>query len=369
MAPSVRALVLGMFCFRALDVAAELGLPAYFFYPSGGGAVAVLLHLPSMHPRVNDAGLATAARQPGNFLRMSELMAESSGIILNTFEWLETRAVHALKDGLCVPRGRATPPVYCVGPLVSGGGGGGATEHECLRWLDAQPDQAVVFLSFGSRGTFPKKQLDEIAAGLERSGQRFLWVVRSPTVAINDSNGEDGALAGAPPLEPDLDALLPAGFLERTEGRGLVVRSWAPQVEVLRHRATGTFVTHCGWNSTLEAVTAGVPLLCWPLYAEQRLNKVLIVEGMELGAEIEGYDEETVAAEEVEAKVRWVMESDGGHALRRRAAAAKDAAARALEEGGTSYVAVSDFVEGLRTSNGRTKVSVSDFSGFGTKLK
>jgi hypothetical protein len=79
----------------------------------------------------------------------------------------------------------------------------------------------------------------------------------------------------APP--PDLDALMPDGFLERTKGRCFVVKSWTPQVEVLRYRATGAFVTHCGWNSTLEGVTAGLPLLCWPLYAEQQLNKVHIV--------------------------------------------------------------------------------------------
>ncbi|OEL34410.1 UDP-glycosyltransferase 88A1, partial [Dichanthelium oligosanthes] len=111
--------------------------------------------------------------------------------------------------------------------------------------------------------------------------------------------------------EPDLDALLPEGFFERTRDQGLVVKSWAPQVEVLGHRATGAFMTHCGWNSTLEGFTAGLPLLCWPLYAEQRLNKVFIVEEMKLGMELRGYDEEVVKAEEVEAKVKWVMDSEG----------------------------------------------------------
>ena len=93
--------------------------------------------------------------------------------------------------------------------------------------------------------------------------------------------------------------------------QGLVVKSWAPQVEVLGHRATGAFMTHCGWNSTLEGIMAGLPLLCWPLYAEQRLNKVLIVEEMKFGVVLRGYDDEVVKAEEVEAKVRWVMEGAG----------------------------------------------------------
>jgi hypothetical protein len=109
----------------------------------------------------------------------------------------------------------------------------------------AARQERSVPLSFGSLGTFSAKQLTEIAVGLEKPGERFLWVVRRP-------RGPDFKYGDSQP-EPDLDALLPDGFLERTKGRGLVVKNWAPQVEVLRHRATGAFVTHCGWNSTLEA--------------------------------------------------------------------------------------------------------------------
>jgi UDP:flavonoid glycosyltransferase YjiC (YdhE family) len=228
--------------------------------------------------------------------------------------------------------------------LVSGGGGD--KEHnECIRWLDTQLDKSVVFLSFGSLGTFAAKQLAEIAAGLEKSGERFLWVVRSP-------RGPDFKYGDSQP-EPDLDALLPDGFLERTKGRGLVVRNWAPQVEVLSHRATGVFVTHCGWNSTLEGITAGLPLLCWPMYAEQRVNKVHIVEEMKLGVEMRGYNEEVVKTEEVEEKVRWVMASEDGKALRKRVAAAKDGAAKALREGGSSHLAFVQFVNDLGTGAAR----------------
>jgi hypothetical protein len=220
---------------------------------------------------------------------------------------------------------------------VSAGDGG--KEHECLRWLDAQPDDSVVFLCFGSMGTFPKKQLQEMATGLEKSGKRFLWVVRTPPSAEHKF--------GDPLPEPDLDALFPDGFLERTKNRGLVAKSWAPQVDVLRHRAIGTFVTHCGWNSTLEGITAGLPLLCWPLYAEQKMNKVFIVEEMKLGVEMRGYNEERVKADEVETKIRWVLESDGGQALRERVAAAKDSAAEALTDGGSSHAVFVNFLKDL----------------------
>ncbi|KAJ1285267.1 hypothetical protein BS78_03G267200 [Paspalum vaginatum] len=357
--PAVDALVIDMFCVDALDVAAELRLPVYYFYASGAGDLAVLLNIPSVRAgmktsftELGDAVLSFPGAPPFKasdlpaetskdreaskaILRMFQRMPESDGILINTFESLETRAVRALRDGLCVPN-RATPPVYCIGPLVSGGG---EKEHECLRWLDAQPDRSVVFLTFGSLGTFPKKQLEEIAVGLEKSEQRFLWVVRSPR---SDDQNFNELLP-----EPDLEALLPDGFLERTKDRGLVLRSWAPQVDVLGHRATGAFVTHCGWNSTLEGITAGLPLLCWPLYAEQRMNKVFIVEEMKLGVEMRGYDKEMVVAEEVETKIKWVMVSEDGRALRERVLAVKDRAAEALKEGGSSYAAFIEFLKDL----------------------
>jgi hypothetical protein len=355
--PAVDALVLDMFCGDALDVAAELKLPVYYFYASAATALAVFVNFartPSSFEGLGDAPVSFPGAPPlkaSDFpkeavdgspsakaiLRPLYRIPEADGILVNTFESLETQAVRALRDGVCVPD-HSTPPVYCIGPLVSGGG---EKEHECLRWLDTQPDSSVVFLSFGSMGAFPKKQLEEIANGLERSGQKFLWVVRSP-------RNPEGKPAEPLP-EPDLDALLPQGFLERTKGFGLVVKSWAPQVDVLRHRATGAFVTHCGWNSTLEGIVAGLPLLCWPMYAEQRMNKVFLVEEMKLGVEMKGYDEEVVKAEEVETKVKWVMESEDGQALRERMAELKERAAEALGEGGSSHAAFVQFLKDLDT--------------------
>ncbi|WOL13089.1 phloretin 2'-O-glucosyltransferase-like [Canna indica] len=118
--------------------------------------------------------------------------------------------------------------------------------------------------------------------------------------------------------EPDVDALLPESFLEWTEGRGLVVKSSAPQVEVLHHNAVGGFVTHLGWNSVLEAIVAEVPMVGWPLYAEQHMNIVLLVEELRLAAAVKGYKGELLLSKEIEAKVRWLMESDGGQKLRER---------------------------------------------------
>ncbi|KAF8696344.1 hypothetical protein HU200_037251 [Digitaria exilis] len=361
--PAVDAIVLDMFCVDALDVAAELAIPAYIFYPSAAGDLAVYLQLPglwraapSSFRDMGKTALDFAGVPPIRAHDMPETMKdresevarvrlqqiarmpEAAGILVNSFEWLESRALNAMREGHCLP-GRTTPRIYCVGPLVDGGSGAGENgeRHACLEWLDRQPTRSVVFLCFGSLGAFSAAQLKETARGLERSGHRFLWAVRSSPKEQGKSNSP----------EPELGALLPDGFLERTKDIGLVLKNWAPQTDVLRHEAVGAFVTHCGWNSALEGVVSGVPMICWPLYAEQRLNKVHMVEEMKVGVAVDGYDEELVPAEEVDAKVRLVMESEEGKKLRDRMATAKEMAADAIREGGSSDMELGEFFRGL----------------------
>uniref|UniRef100_A0A6I9QKR0 UDP-glycosyltransferase 88F5 n=1 Tax=Elaeis guineensis var. tenera TaxID=51953 RepID=A0A6I9QKR0_ELAGV len=351
-------LILDFFCTFALDVATELRIPTYLLATSGAAVMATFLHLPAIHDRstasFRDLG-SIPLHIPGvpplpadhmplpmldrddeaykGLLYFSRRLSDFQGILINTFASLEPRAVESVSAGLCASDSRPTPPIYCVGPLIASDSHNKRGREECLSWLDGQPNGSVVFLCFGSLGLFSAEQLKEIAAGLEGSGQRFLWVVRSPPT-------DDPAKRFAPPPEPELDVLLPERFLERTEDRGLVVKSWAPQVEVLLHQAVGAFVTHCGWNSVLEAVSAGVPMIGWPLYGEQRMNKVFLVEEMRLAVGLEGYEEGAVSAAELEKKVRWLMESEGGKKLRERTLAAKESAGAALREGGSSHVAL-----------------------------
>ncbi|KAF8696343.1 hypothetical protein HU200_037250 [Digitaria exilis] len=366
--PAVEALVLDMFCTDALDVAAELGIPAYFFFPCAVGALATMLQLPDYYPGapcsfkdmpadtvlhfagvppIRALDMATTMQDRGSDVAKARLaqyarMLEARGILVNSFDWLESRALTALRSGLCTS-GRPTPPVYCIGPLILPGHTGGISErrHACLEWLDTLPDRSVVFLSFGSLGRFSTAQLREMARGLENSGESFLWVVRNPPPE-HQSNSI---------LEPELESLLPEGFLERTRERGLVVRNWAPQSEVLRHRSIVAFVTHCGWNSALEGIASGVPMICWPLYAEQRMNKVHMVEEMKVGVVMEGYEQGLVKAEEVEAKVRLVMAPGEGDELRRRIMTAKEMAIDAREGGGSSNVAINEFLADLQKNS------------------
>lgn len=270
-----------------------------------------------------------------SFINFFTQLPKMAGIIVNTFESLEPKALIAISDGVCVPDG-PSPPVFSVGPLISSDDGG--DRWECLKWLDLQPSRSVVFLCFGSLGLFSKEQLEGIALGLEGSGKRFLWVVRSPPSI--DKN----KLFFVPP-EPDLDLLLPEGFLDRTKDRGFVVKSWAPQVAVLNHDSVGGFVTHCGWNSVLEAVSAGVPMVAWPLYAEQRINKVVLVEELELALPINESEGGFVTADELAKRVTELMDSGEGERVRARVEEAKEGARAAMSSNGSSLVALAKLVE------------------------
>ncbi|XP_010060171.2 UDP-glycosyltransferase 88B1 [Eucalyptus grandis] len=358
----VYGLIIDCFCFAAVAVARELNIPYYYFFTSGAGYLNFFLYLPTLHDKFAkslkdfDAPIDVPGTPPippsdvakpledrydeayEGFLDSSLKMQTSAGIIVNTFEKLEPRAVRAITDGECVPGG-PTPPLYCIGPLISSRGGDDGRSPESLTWLDSQPRGSVVFLCFGSLGVFSVEQLKEIATGLERSGQRFLWVVRSPT---HDKN-QKAATSAVP--DEDLGCLLPEGFLECTKERGLVVKKWAPQVEVLSHPSVGGFVTHCGWNSVLEAVCAGVPMVAWPLYAEQRHNRVLLVQEMRIALPVDESADGWVSSEEVEKRVRELMESEEGKMVKERVLAMKEEARAAMSPGGSSRSALTGLTE------------------------
>ena len=155
---------------------------------------------------------------------------------------------------------KVTPSNYTVGPPLPEleGQKQRSDRERIMKWLDDQPPLPVVFLCFESLGSFEPDQLAHIANALEQSGYRFLWSVRSPI--------PKGFTYGTAECS-NFSEILPEGFLERVENRGLVC-AWAPQIEVLAHEAVGGFVSHCGWNSTLQSLWHGVPVATWPLYAE-----------------------------------------------------------------------------------------------------
>ncbi|GAV72728.1 UDPGT domain-containing protein, partial [Cephalotus follicularis] len=353
----LKAFIIDFFNDAAHDVATSLNIPTYYFFTSSGSSLAAFLYLPIIHQitskNIKDEDvllhvpglppfLASLLPTPfhhrnsmayNSFINSSLHMSKSCGLIVNTFESLEARPIKAARVGLCVPNGR-TPPIFCIGPLIATIDDNPGGEHECISWLNSQPRKSVLFLCFGSMGLFSANQLMEIAIGLERSAHRFLWVVRSPP--MDDINKGQSILAQP---EPNLHQLLPKGFLERTKDRGLVVKYWAPQVAVLSHDSIGGFVTHCGWNSVLESVCAGVPMIAWPLYAEQNLNQVFVVEEMKIALAIKKSEVGLVSAAELEERVSEMMDSERGKDMRERILGMRDGALLAAkQDGGSSYV-------------------------------
>ncbi|PKI32207.1 hypothetical protein CRG98_047402 [Punica granatum] len=211
--------------------------------------------------------------------------------------------------------------------------------NKVLEWLDQQPAESVLYVSFGSGGTLSADQLTELAWGLEQSSHRFVWVVRPPTK--DSASGSFFRLSKKTDKTPEY---LPDGFVTRTQDKGLVVPTWAPQTEVLAHLSVGGFLSHCGWNSILESILNGVPMIAWPLYAEQKMNATMLAEQLGVTVKPEKLPSSgIIRRDEIEAMVRRVMEKDGneGKQMRIRAHDLKRTADEALREGGSSHYMLS----------------------------
>ncbi|KAK7307660.1 hypothetical protein VNO77_40908 [Canavalia gladiata] len=232
-------------------------------------------------------------------------------------------------------------PIYPIGPLVSEFLLGEKEQDaismnmwnvdvSCLEWLDTRPSSSVIYISFGSIIVLSQKQVDNIANALKNSNKSFLWVIKPP-----EKGSEDDA------------AKLPQGFLEETKGKGMVV-TWSYQEKVLMHPAVACFLTHCGWNSMLETVTAGVPVIAYPKWLDQPTNTKIIVEKFKNGV-VMNYEEDGVASvEEIERCIEEVMEGPGAEEMRNNALELKDAARKALQEGGSSDKNINQFVNDLK---------------------
>jgi hypothetical protein len=225
------------------------------------------------------------------------------------------------------------PKVIPVGPLRTGEPRrGGVVGHfwrpedgACASWLDAQEPRSVVYVAFGSFTMFDRRQFRELALGLELSGRPFLWVVRPDTsTGLHDED------------------YYPVGFLDRVAGRGMVV-SWSPQQRVLAHPAVACFVSHCGWNSTMEGVRNGVPFVAWPYFADQFVNQDYICDVWKVGVRAEADDEAGVITKEhIAGRLEEVM-SDAG--MRERIEALKKVANESVQKEGSSHHNFDMFVE------------------------
>lgn len=362
--------VFDMLCTQVIEVANEIGVPGFVFFASNAAFLGLTLHLQDLHdhqnqdiyelrysesdlivpsysvpvpPSVLPFVLIDKRSWNTRFLRYARDYRKARAIMVNTFSDLEPYALESLSS--------LPVPVYPIGPILNRTQIKEYDQYQVniTRWLDDQPEKSVVFLCFGSRGGFPDAHVREIAEGVERSGHRFLWSLRSP--ASKDKAEFPGKYS--------LDGLevLPEGFLDRTVGKGKVISGWVGQLQVLSHPAVGGFVSHCGWNSMLESIWYGVPTATLPIYAEQQVNAFQMVRDLGLSAEIsldyhqQSYDDErekdmVVTAQQVERGIRLVMErgDSSGNKLRNKVIDMSEKARRAVEYGGSSYEALRNLI-------------------------
>ncbi|KAK4739977.1 hypothetical protein R3W88_003674 [Solanum pinnatisectum] len=352
----------------AVDVAAKLGIPRLAFNGTGFFPLCALHSLMEHKPHLKVESEMEEFVIPGlpDTIKMSRqklsehlkdeeetpvtaivkdiMRAETTsyGAIVNSFYEMEPNYVKHSREVV----GRK---VWHVGPISlcnkdnedksQRGQDSSFCEQKCLDWLDTKEPKSVIYICFGSMAVFSSAQLLEIGIALEASNQQFIWAVTQTT--INEEQNE----------------WMPEGFEEKLNlnGRGLIIKGWAPQVLILDHEATGGFVSHCGWNSLLEGVASGLPMVTWPLSAEQFFNEKLLVEILKIGVPVgaQAWSNRTdstvpINREDIERAVTKVMVGQEAEEMRGRAAALGKLAKGAVEKGGSSHNSLISLLEQLR---------------------
>ncbi|PIA53659.1 hypothetical protein AQUCO_00900319v1, partial [Aquilegia coerulea] len=224
--------------------------------------------------------------------------------------------------------------IWAIGPFNPVTfGSTGTPRDRCLEWLDKQPPNSVIYVSFGTMASIADDQIAELAIGLERSEQKFIWVLRDAD--RGDIYTEEGR-----------KIQLPDGFEERIGVVGMVVRDWAPQVQILAHPSTGGFMSHCGWNSTMESLSLGVPIAAWPMHSDQPRNALLVTDILKVGLVVRDWEsrKDRISSDIIESSIKKLMVSEEGNMMRKKAHELGANIREAISEGGTSVIQLESFL-------------------------
>ncbi|KAL6347090.1 hypothetical protein AAG906_012341 [Vitis piasezkii] len=251
-------------------------------------------------------------------------------ILMDTFQELEPEVIEYMSK-IC--------PIKPVGPLYKNPKvpnaavrGDFMKADDCIEWLDSKPPSSVVYVSFGSVVYLKQDQVDEIAYGLLNSGLQFLWVMKPPH------------------KDAGLELLvLPEGFLEKAGDKGKVVQ-WSPQEQVLAHPSVACFVTHCGWNSSMEALSSGMPVVAFPQWGDQVTDAKYLVDEFKIGVRMCRGEAENklITRDEVEKCLIEATTGPKAAELKQNAMKWKKAAEQAVAEGGSSERNLQGFVDEVR---------------------
>ncbi|KDP21298.1 hypothetical protein JCGZ_21769 [Jatropha curcas] len=354
----VNCIVYDSFLPWALDVARQHGIYGASFFTNSASVSHIFcrLHhglltlplepenmplvLPGIPP-LNYCDLPTFLRYPDSYpaylaMKLNQFsdLDTADWIFANTFEDLESKEAGGIsKLWPAKLIGPMVPSFYLDG-RIEGDKGYGASlwkplGEECLRWLETKQPQSVVYISFGSMVSLTETQMEEIALALQESNLDFLWVVRESEMGK-----------------------LPNGFIESAHEKGLIV-TWCNQLEMLANQAIGCFVTHCGWNSTLEALSLGVPMVAMPQWTDQVPNSKFVEDVWKIGVKGKEDDKGVVRKQEVIRCLKEVLEGKKSQKIKKNARKWRKAAREAVGEGGSSDKHINDFVQCLAFANRR----------------
>ncbi|OVA18488.1 UDP-glucuronosyl/UDP-glucosyltransferase [Macleaya cordata] len=279
-----------------------------------------------------------------NFVtRQIDLLAFDVGELNNTCRPLEGKFIDILAQEPFLEKTKRQWAIGPLNPVVALDSAGGTSSsssilrHKCLEWLDRQPPNSVLYVSFGTMTSLSNEQIREMAIGLERSEQRFIWVLREADCGDVYANQDD---------EVRRRIELPEGYEERVKGVGMIVRDWAPQLQILAHESTGGFLTQCGWNSCIESLSLGVPVAAWPMLGDQPRNTLLVSKLLRVGFAVREWanKDEVASSTVIENAVRKLMVSEDGKDMRRRAEELGVAIRQAVSKDGTSTAELDSFL-------------------------
>ncbi|XP_052206306.1 crocetin glucosyltransferase, chloroplastic-like [Diospyros lotus] len=318
-------------------------LDVYFYYFNGygdeirknSGDPSWCLEIPGL-PRLTGGELSSFVQSQDEILlpvlkeHFDVLKSETNPkILVNTFEALEPKTLKAIKNLKMAAVGPLIPSAFLNGKHPSDTSFCGdifEKSKDYVHWLNSQPKESVVYVSFGSVSVLSEPQMEEIAKGLVKCNRPFLWVVR------RNENGEK--------QEEKLSCK------DELEEKGLIV-PWCSQLEVLQHESLGCFVSHCGWNSTVESLVSGVPVVAFPQWTDQPTNAKLVEDVWMTGKRVGKNGEGIVESEEIYRCIEMVM---GGDEMRRNAKKWKVVAMEAAMEGGSSDFNLKAFLDDVRAA-------------------
>ncbi|GAB2291711.1 hypothetical protein Dimus_025962 [Dionaea muscipula] len=356
--PKISHIIANPFVPWVAGVAAELGIPCSMLWIQPCSLFSIYYHFlnklkdfptlenPEISVQLPGLPLMNPSDLPSLVLPSNPLRSVTKSIVetfenMKNFRWVFANSFYELeKDAIDAISSHI--PIKPVGPLIpvtllgeDRGSDVGVNmwkaEDACLDWLDQRPDGSVIYVAFGSLAVLAKAQTESIATALKNSKMGFIWVVKPP-----DSQAADGA------------GEVPEGFLEETREQGMVV-PWCHQGLVLSHRSIACFLTHCGWNSLLEAVSAGVPLIGFPQWNDQPTNAKLLAEAFGVGVRVRVCPNEDgqVASQQFEKCIQEVVSGPRAAEYRGKAMEWKQAARDALADGGSSDRIIKSFLDDI----------------------